>query len=342
MKRILVLYKELAGYFLACLDQLCEEYNVQADVIAYPVHKDAPFQLKHSPRITVLSRAEFDRNSLREKVVHGDYNLIFTGGWFDKDYLHALSTRNCPALLGFDNPWQGTVKQQLASLYGRMVIKPKFDYAFVPGSKQKNFARHLGFADSRIIAGAYSCDVPKFSSIQRSTANPKRLIYVGRYAPVKFIPQLFDAFLAVNKSLQQPWELHCVGTGPLYESRTIDTHIHHHGFMQPEELMAFMAKGDAFILPSLHEPWGLVVHEFAAAGYPMILSDAVCAGEAFLQAGFNGYTFRSGNTASLKEALTKLLSTNNNELMLMGERSKSLAQSITPSSWAKSIHALMA
>jgi hypothetical protein len=74
----------------------------------------------------------------------------------------------------------------------------------------------------------------------------------------------------------------------------------------------------------------------------MILSDAVCAGEAFLQAGFNGYTFESGNTASLKTSLTKLLSTPESELLLMGERSKSLAQSITPSSWAKSIHGLMA
>ena len=45
--------------------------------------------------------------------------------------------------------------------------------------------------------------------------------------------------------------------------------------MQPEDLLAFMSTGKAFVLPSTFEPWGVAVHEFAAAGYPLILSDAV-------------------------------------------------------------------
>ena len=341
MKRILVLYKELAGYFLACLDQLCEEYDVHADVIAYPVNKDAPFLLKHSSRINISSRIDYTRESLQMKIHTGQYNLIFTGGWFDKDYLNGLSVRNCPALLGFDNPWQGTIKQRLAAIYGRLFIKSKFDYAFVPGSKQKTFAQHLGFADAHIITGAYSCDVPKFSAIKRVGSRPKRLVYVGRYAPEKFIPRLFDAFLETNSTLNDQWELHCVGVGPLFQQRVQHPHIYHHGFMQPDELTRFMTTGDAFVLPSLYEPWGLVVHEFAAAGYPMIVSDAVCAGEAFLQPGQNGFRFQAGNTESLKQALHALMSLTEEELKHMGGRSKALAQSITPATWAKSIYALM-
>jgi glycosyltransferase involved in cell wall biosynthesis len=342
MKRILVLYRELAGYFLACLDQLCEEYDVQADVIAYPVNQDAPFQLKHSSRVHITSRSDYNTEMLRKKISDGQYSLIFTSGWFDKGYLQVLSARQCPALIGFDNPWKGSLKQQLASVYGRLFIKPKFDYAFVPGSKQKAFARHLGFDEAKIITGVYSCDVPKFSAIKRKGAHPKRLVYVGRYAPEKFIPQLFDTFIEVNTTVSEPWELHCVGVGPLYENRTFNKHIHHHGFMQPEELSAFTAVGDAFILPSLYEPWGLVVHEFAAAGYPMILSDAVCAGEAFLKPGFNGFSFRAGQTESLKQALHALMTLPEEELTRMGQRSQSLAQSITPATWAKSIYTLMA
>ena len=341
MKRILVLYKELAGYFLACLDQLCEEYDVHADVIAYPVNKDAPFLLKHSTRVNISSRTEYTRASLRKKIQTGQYNLIFTGGWFDKDYLDALSVRNCPALLGFDNPWQGTIKQRLAAVYGRLFIKSGFDYAFVPGSKQRIFAQHLGFTDSHIITGAYSCDVTKFSAIKRIGAQPKRLVYVGRYAPEKFIPQLFEAFLEINNTLKDHWELHCVGVGPLFDQRIEHPHIFHHGFMQPEELTRFMAVGDAFVLPSLYEPWGLVVHEFAAAGYPMILSDAVCAGEAFLKPGLNGYRFEAGQTDSLKHALNQLMNLTGDELEQMGEHSRVLAQSISPALWAKSIYALM-
>ena len=125
MKRILVLYRELAGYFLACLDQLCEEYDVQADVIAYPVNQDAPFQLKHSSRVHITSRSDYNTEMLRKKISDGQYSLIFTSGWFDKGYLQVLSARQCPALIGFDNPWKGSLKQQLASVYGRLFIKPK-------------------------------------------------------------------------------------------------------------------------------------------------------------------------------------------------------------------------
>jgi hypothetical protein len=73
----------------------------------------------------------------------------------------------------------------------------------------------------------------------------------------------------------------------------------------------------------------------------MVLSDAVCAGEAFLQAGHNGFRFEAGQIDSLKRALGQLMNLPEHELLLMGERSRSLAQSITPALWAKSIYGLM-
>ncbi|MFM9005636.1 MAG: hypothetical protein ACKOSR_09070, partial [Flavobacteriales bacterium] len=129
MKRILVLYKELAGYFIACLDELCLRYDVRADVIAYPVHADAPFQLKHSDHIQIIPRNSVSNEQLKELIRQNEYNLIFTGGWFDKGYLKAVGSRTCPAILGFDNAWSGSLKQQLSAIYGRMFIRPLFDYA---------------------------------------------------------------------------------------------------------------------------------------------------------------------------------------------------------------------
>ena len=107
MKRILVLYKELAGYFIACLDELCEQHGVQADVVAYPVNADAPFQFKHSQRISLIARNTLTDDQLEQMIAGNSYDLIFTGGWFDKGYLKAIRSRKCPALLGFDNAWNG-------------------------------------------------------------------------------------------------------------------------------------------------------------------------------------------------------------------------------------------
>lgn len=118
-------------------------------------------------------------------------------------------------------------------------------------------------------------------------------------------------------------------------------HITHHGFMQPNQLLQFMDTGNAFVLPSTFEPWGVVVHEFAAAGYPLVLSDAVGASERFLEKGKNGYLFPSGNDSELKTALVHMMSQSPDELQKMGEHSRLLAQKISPRTWADSIAFMM-
>ena len=111
--------------------------------------------------------------------------------------------------------------------------------------------------------------------------------------------------------------------------------------MQPDALLAFMQTGNAFVLPSTFEPWGVVAHEFAAAGYPLVLSDAVGASEAFLQHGKNGYRFQANNADALKEALANIMALNPRQLQEMGTASKLLAQTITPKTWAGSVARMM-
>jgi glycosyltransferase involved in cell wall biosynthesis len=341
MKRILVLYKELAGYFIACLDELCLSHDVHADVIAYPINADAPFEFNHSERIQITSRTSVSDHELNQLIAADTYDLIFTGGWFDKGYLNALKHRKCPALLGFDNAWTGSFKQQLSALYGRMFLKPLFEYAFVPGGRQALFAQKLGFAESNIVRGAYSCDVAKFSSVVQQSQNHKRLIYAGRYSSEKFIEPLFTTFHDLAEKEFPTWELHCIGTGPLWDQRKQSPYIVHHGFMQPNNLLAFMSTGNAFVLPSTFEPWGVAVHEFAAAGFPLILSDAVGAAEAFLEPNKNGFLFQSGNVNALEVALREMMSLSTDQLQAMGQHSRRLAGTITPETWANSVASMM-
>jgi glycosyltransferase involved in cell wall biosynthesis len=341
MKRILVLYKELAGYFIACLDELCLKHNTQADVVAYPVNADAPFEFKHSDRIQIYTRNSISNQELKRMIAHNDYDLIFTGGWFDKGYLTALKHRKCPALLGFDNAWNGSLKQQLSTLYGRFFLRPLFEFAFVPGSRQVTFASKLGFSPDRIVRGAYSCNVDKFSGVELEQQPTNRLIYAGRYSSEKFVEPLFKLFHKLAEQEFPNWELHCIGTGPLWNDRLQSPHIVHHGFMQPDNLLTFMHTGNAFVLPSTFEPWGVVVHEFASAGYPLILSDAVGAAESFLEPEKNGYSFRSGDMNDLEKSLRKMMSQSPETLRAMGNRSRLLAENITPSTWAQSIANMM-
>jgi glycosyltransferase involved in cell wall biosynthesis len=347
MKRILILYRELAGYFVECVNHLCDNFGVQADIVAYPVNSDAPFLFSFSPKVKVYDRNKVDLAMLLKITESGDYDLIFCGGWGDKDYLKAVGSRKrAKALLGFDNQWQGTPKQILASAYARFKITPLFDVAFVPGLGQFLFARKMGFAAKNIIQGAYSCDVKKFSELYEvrkllKFEGPKKLIYVGRYAPEKFATELFEAFVELCNEGLANWQLHAAGVGPLWDKRTQHPTIVHHGFQQPTDLFEIMKQGNVFVLPSTFEPWGVAVHEFAAAGYPLILSDKVGAKEAFLVKNENGVTFKAGSKTELKSALKITLSATDKELQKMGNLSHQLAIRITPHTWATSLFDLM-
>lgn len=348
MKRILILYRELAGYFIDCVEYLCAHHDVQADIVAYPINAEAPFEFRHSQRIQLFSRSEMSLDRMNSMIQSNNYQLIFCGGWFDKEYLMALKHRQCPSLLGFDNAWEGSLKQHLAALYARWQIRPLFDYAFVPGKAQQRFAHKMGFNQDRIISGAYSCNVSQFDSIyqhrlQRDEKTDKKLIYAGRYAHAKFLPELFQSWVELAEENRiEGWTLHAIGTGDLYTSRTIHPSIVHHGFLQPEQMLLMMHEGDAFILPSRFEPWGVVVHEFAAAGYPMILSSAVRSSEAFIAEPINGYVFQSGNRHALREAILRMIQTSHMQRLEMGAHSRSLAETISPATWASSLAACMA
>ena len=342
MKKILVLYREVAGYFLDCLNHLCAISQMEADVVAYPGNSEAPFQFETTPRIRIINRGQLSKHDLVAMVSSDSYDLIFCGGWFDKEYNQALKHRKCASVLGFDNHRTDSLRQWIQAMAGRFLIKPSFDFAFVPATPQKELALLLGFHPSKIKTGAYACNVENFSTIQidhssTSSSRKKRLIYTGRYAKEKFSHQLFKSFAQLPSQIIEEWELHAYGTGIEWEQRPMHPAIIHHGFVQPNKLKEEMTKGHAFVLPSIFEPWGVVVHEFAAAGFPMLLSNSVGAAEAFLEENKNGFLFDSGDSEKLKEGLIKLLSCSNVQLQQMGVQSKRLAQKITPETWSQTL-----
>ena len=91
-------------------------------------------------------------------------------------------------------------------------------------------------------------------------------------------------------------------------------------------------------MPSHFEPWGVVVQEYAASGFPIITSSAVGAKEAFLTDNKNGYSFEPKNIDQLKHILKKIITLNNEELLRMSESSHLMAQKINPENWCRTIN----
>jgi glycosyltransferase involved in cell wall biosynthesis len=140
-------------------------------------------------------------------------------------------------------------------------------------------------------------------------ASRRRIVYSGRFIPVKRVDLLIDAFLAIAERRPE-WDLVLIGDGPLRQSlqakvpaeltgRFIWT-----GFMDDQAtISAIYRASDVLVLPSDYEPWALVINEAAAAGLAIVSSSVVGAAAELVQDGVNGRLFPRGDLAKLTESL---------------------------------------
>ena len=347
-KKIVFLYSELAAYFLACIEELLKRPGIEVHIIRWPVNKEAPFRFSFPENVKIYSRNEFDSaEALARKVDAIGPSAIYCSGWVDKGYLSVCKAykNKIPVIVGFDNQWKGTLKQRIATFISPFKILNHFSHCWVPGAPQEEYAVRLGFKKDKVLTGFYCCDHDFFHQQYLANADekkekfPKRFIYIGRYYDFKGITDLWEAFIELQEEQPNDWELWCLGTGDI--APVEHPKIMHFGFVQPAELPKFIKGAGVFVLPSHFEPWGVVVHEFAAAGFPLICSDEVGACSAFVQNDFNGYIYHAGNKKALKETLRKMMGLEQEQLITMAERSVEKAKLITPATWTKQLISLL-
>lgn len=235
------------------------------------------------------------------------------------------------------NFWHGTLKQKVGVRVAPYYVQPLFDAAWVPGERSELFARQLGFAGKDIIRGANSADTSLFyrgPRAQDEIASRKRFVFTGRLIWHKAPDLLAAAYAEYRTQVEDPWELLIAGDGP--ERHVFDgiEGVEQAGFVQPAQLGELMNTCSGFILPSHIEWYGVVVHEAAAAGLPLLCSDGVGAVPHLLQDGFNGWTFEADNKAELVSAMVRLSTVSPERLASMSAGSHALASRLSPSLWA--------
>ena len=345
--QVVFLFSELSYYFLSCLDSLKQHPELSVSVVHWDVNPEAPFQFKFPEHVQFFRRSDFDDGQLANLLEELQPEVIFCAGWLDKGYISILKDIRGPKkVLTMDNQWRGTLRQHIASLASPFNFIRMFDEIWVPGKKQKKFAKKLGFKKKQIKTGFYSADLEYFNGIYNRCIGfktdhfPHVFLFLGRYVPEKGIDILVEAFEELQNENENDWELHCVGTGKL-RSEYLDTQkIKHLGFVQPYELEGPISKAGVFVLPSTFEPWGLVVHECAAAGMPMILSEAVGSADQFANEG-NAIIIKPGSKAQLKHALSSFMSKSDEDLIAMARSSVEIGQSLTPAMWAESLFSFL-
>ena len=339
--RLAILCSELAGYMLSCWKALHDLHGVELLVYCYEAEENAPFQfgalewIRHR-----LPRRGASVGEMTRRLAEFKPDAVFMSGWMDNGYLavaRAMRRQNVFVIAGSDGQWRGTLRQHVGTLTSPLLLKPSIDVLWAAGERQVQFARRLGFHGQRCWRGVYCCDWEKFAHAPDEALAPvtPAFLFVGRYVAEKGIGDLLDGYREYRRHTLTPWDLVCVGTGPLASILQGQPGVKDLGFVQPDHLPAiFKELAGVFVLPSRVEPWGVVVQEAAASGLPLICSEACGAGVHLLQEGFNGWLFDTGDTEQLAACLHRAATTAPAVLRELGRRSHQLSRMLTPSGWA--------
>ena len=214
-----------------------------------------------------------------------------------------------------------------------------FDAVVVPGRASTEHVRALGVHERRITVAANAIDTALFGAAAGDRpARPRcRFLYVGRLSPEKGV----DVLLRAIRDLDV--ELVIAGTGPQETAlrSAAPPHVTFLGHVDRDDLPTLYADADALVVPSLFEPWGMALNEGAAAGLPLVSTDAVGAAHDLVDDGGNGFRVPAGDAAALHGALRRLADDPALRAR-MGARSLEIGARFTPAAWADGVVAATA
>ena len=86
--KIVFLYSEIAGYFLASVEALAKKADVL--IVRWEVNKEAPFEFTIPDGVEVVVKSAFSLDQLSKKVHSFDPNVVICSGWMDNDCLKLI------------------------------------------------------------------------------------------------------------------------------------------------------------------------------------------------------------------------------------------------------------
>lgn len=291
-------------------------------------------------------------------------DVVLLTGYYDPAQLllgTLLKARGCRLILQnestrLDNPragWREHLKRAFVRLcdgyfcFGTRAADYLVELGAAPG---KILVRNNAVVDNAALAQTYAASLPQRAIRQQQLGlKPRNLIYVGRLTGVKNLPSLLSAFAEVVQSTPEAadWGLILLGEGDgkaALQAQAAALDLAGRVVFLPgcdwPDVPTYLTLADVLVLPSLSEPWGLVVNEAMACGLPVLVSDRCGCAIDLVRDGQNGYTFTpapaptTGPTTDVPDQLTQrlrqLLTAPPDTLARMGAESARLVQAFDP------------
>jgi glycosyltransferase involved in cell wall biosynthesis len=270
---------------------------------------------------TRLTRANFD-----VLWVHG-YNRWFhwlAMTWAKIRGLKVLVRDEATRLTGTRYKLKGLAKRIFF-----LVLRNLCDGFLAIGTLNSEYYQSYGIAPERIFLVPYAVDNVFFRNKARAAFREREhlrrqlglesgrpiILYASKISEVKRGTDLLEAYIQMSPDqIQEPTPyLLFIGEGDQRKSleeraRALNwSSIKFLGFKNQTELPRYYDLCDVLVLPSVFEPWGLVINEVMNAGRAVVVSDQVGCGPDLVKNAENGYVFKAGDVAGLRAALDETL-----------------------------------
>jgi len=272
---------------------------------------------------------------LTKRLKGGRFDAIWVHGYARGVHLIAIAIAKRLGIEVLIRDESTLISAQRSSL--RKIIKRIFflglrttcDKFLAIGTSNREYYLHYGIEKEKIFLVPYAVDNAFFRAKSAASASTREelraslglekgrpiILYASKMIERKRPSDLLEAYVRLSpdgKTEPHPYLLF-VGDGKMREalerraSKLCWSSITFLGFKNQTELPSYYDLCDVFVLPSVREPWGLVVNEVMNAGRAVIVSDQVGCGPDLVKNGKNGYIFEAGSTDSLHSALRNVL-----------------------------------
>jgi glycosyltransferase involved in cell wall biosynthesis len=141
---------------------------------------------------------------------------------------------------------------------------------------------------------------PEENSLDEKYSGKKMILSLGYLEERKGVQDLIQAFREIQ---DQDYRLVIAGTGPYEEELKNpaegDDRIEFVGYLSEQEKANYFDAADLFVLPTHHDPWGLVINEALHYGTPVVTTESAGAKELISDTDI----IEEGDTSMLKEKL---------------------------------------
>jgi glycosyltransferase involved in cell wall biosynthesis len=237
-----------------------------------------------------------------------------------------------------DDAWEHTDRRGWVTRFIKRQIHANVDAAFIPAPSHARYFEDMGFPADRIVFGVDVVDNDYFSASTLKTRAEKEslvrslklaenyFLFVGRFLPRKGIEDLLISYGDYRNKVTAPWDIVLVGTGPAFDHvRNVSSQmsgVHIAGPQFGDDLCRYYALACVLVVPSVSDPWGLVVNEGMASGLPVIVSRGCGAAKTLVLEGKNGWTFDPGDVETLTGLMCRISELSREELAKLGKVSE--------------------